>query len=177
MLDILENSPKFIKLEKKVGVSHIREFFDFHVKYKSSNVFALPDSIPSKLAYTIGKQILENLHMTLALDVLDEEIFFGEALFYGKSQKNEETVVILRSSTENKSLEITIGTDNNSHLVALQINFDSQLRQIIITRPEFTSKDKLIELRCPSCLSSYEKLSRTWCGWCGETIDESKLLS
>ncbi len=176
MLDILEHTPKFMKLEKKVGVSHIREFFDFHVKYKSSNVFALPDSITPKLAYTIGKQILNKLHMTLALDVMDEESFFGEALFYGKSRKNEETVVILRSSAENKSLEITIGTDNNSHLVALQINFDSQLRQIITTRPEFAPNDKLIELRCPSCLSSYDK-PRDWCPWCGETIHVSKLLS
>ncbi|MHA1451851.1 MAG: hypothetical protein ACTSRD_03215 [Promethearchaeota archaeon] len=176
MLDILEHAPKFQKLEKKVGVSHIREYFDFHVKFKSSNVFALPDSISPKLAHTIGKKILEKLHMTLSLDVMDEEPFFGEALFYGKTKKDEETVVILRSSAENKSLEITIGTKNNSHLVAMQINFDSQLRQTITTRPEFSPNDKLVELRCPSCLSSYDK-TRDWCPWCGETISPDKLLS
>ncbi len=176
MIDILEHSPKFQNLEKKVGVSHIREYFDFHVKFKSSNVFALPDSIPPKLAYTIGKKILEKLHMILSLDVMDEDPFFGEALFYGKTEKNEETVVILRSSAENKSLEITIGTSNNSHLVAMQINFDSQLRQTLTTRPEFSPNDKLIELRCPSCLSSYDK-PRDWCPWCGETISPDQLLS
>ena len=175
MLDILEHSPKFLILEKKVGVSHIREFFDFHVKFKSSNVFDLPDSIFPKLAYTIGKQILEKMQLTLSLDVIDEEIFFGEALFYGKTKSKNEVVVILRSSAENKSLEITIGTNNNSYLVALQINFDSQLRQEITTRPEFSPSDKLIELRCPNCLSSYDK-RRDWCPWCGETISESKLL-
>jgi hypothetical protein len=170
LLDVLENLPKFIKLKKKVGVSHIREFFDFHVKFKSSNVFALPDSITPSQAYTNGKQILEQMLMTLTLDVVDEEIFFGEALFYGKSQKNEETVVILRSSAENKSLEMTIGTNNNSHLVAIQIKFDSQLRQLIKT------DEKLLELRCPNCLSSYDKV-REWCPWCGKPIDENKLLS
>jgi len=175
MIDILEYTPKFQGLEKKVGVSHIREFFDFHVKYKSSNVFALPDSITPKEAHSIGKRILEDHHLVLALDVMDEKPFFGEALFYGKTNSNEETVVILRSSAENKSLEITIGTDNNSNLVALQISFDTQLRQQISTHPSFGPKDKLIELRCPDCLSNYDKL-REWCPWCGETIDEEKLL-
>ena len=175
MIDILEHLPRFADLEKKASVSHIREFFDFHVKNKSSNVFALPDSIPSKIAYTIGKQILDQLHTTMALDVMDEDPFFGEALYYGKTKKNEETVVILRTSGENKSLEITIGTNDNSHLVAMQINFDSQLRHIITTRPEFSANDKLYELRCPNCLSNYDK-RRDWCPWCGETIDESKLL-
>lgn len=177
MIDVLEHLPKLIKLEKKVSVSHIREFFDFHVKHKSSNVFALPDSVPSKLAYIIGKKILSNLHLTLALDVMDEDSFFGEALFYGKTKKNEEIVVILRSSTENKSLEITVGTNNNAHLVATQIKFDTQLRHIVTTRPEFSPSDKLYELRCPSCLSSYEKIERTFCSWCGEDIDINKLLS
>jgi hypothetical protein len=177
MVDVLGHLPKLIKLEKKVSVSHIREFFDFHVKHKSSNVFALPDSIPSKSAYIIGKKILNNLHLTLALDVMDDEgAFFGEALYYGKTKKNEEIVVILRSSNENKSLEITVGTNNNAHLVACQIKFDSQLRHIVTNRPEFSpSSDKLLELRCPSCLSNYDK-RRDWCPWCGETIDETKLL-
>jgi Zn finger protein HypA/HybF involved in hydrogenase expression len=176
MVDIIEYLPKMVKLENKVSVSHIREFFDFHVKYKSSNVFALPDSITSKLAYTIGKQILTQLHLILSLDVMDEDSFFGEALFYGKTKKEEETVVILRSSAENKSLEITVGTNNNSHLVAMQIKFDTQLRQIITTRPEFQANDKLFELRCPNCLSNYDKW-RDWCPWCGESISIDKLLS
>ncbi len=176
MLDLLEYTPKFQKLEKKVGVSHIREFFDFHVKYKSSNVFALPDSITPKETYLIGKRILEHLHLIITLDVIDEEPFFGEALFYGKTHSNEETVVILRSSAENQSLEITIGTNNNSNLVALQISFDTQLRQQISTHPNFGSKDKLIELRCPQCLSNYDKV-REWCPWCGATINEENLLS
>jgi hypothetical protein len=175
IIDILGHAPQFQHLEEKVSVSHIREFFDFHVKNKSSNVFALPESIPPTLAYSISKEILSNLGLIIALDVLDETPFFGEALFYGKSGLNEETVVILRSTADNSSLEITIGTDNNAHLVALQISFDTQLRQTLTSRPEFGSHDKLIELRCPNCLSNYDKI-RDWCPWCGETLDESNLL-
>ncbi|MBN2155734.1 MAG: hypothetical protein JW776_06805 [Candidatus Lokiarchaeota archaeon] len=176
MVDLIACLPKFQLLEKKVGVSHIREFFDFHVKYKSSNVFALPNSISPKLAYKTGKEILEKLHTILALDVMDEDPFFGEALFYGKTDANEEIVAILRSSEENKSLEITIGTNNNTHLVAIQISFDDQLRQNLILCPEFSPHDKLIELRCPHCLSSFDKI-RNWCPWCGFELDPNFLLS
>jgi len=175
MIDILEYSPRFQKLENKVGVSQIREFFDLHVQYKSSNVFALPDSISSKTAYTISKEILEKKHMILALDVMDEVSFFGEALFYGKTETQGEIVIIIRSSTENKSLEITIGTNNNAYLVAVHINFDTQFRQLLTSRPEFSSNEKVLKLRCPSCLSSYDKL-RPWCPWCGFELQESKLL-
>ena len=145
------------------------------------NAFALPDSISPEIAYIIGKRILSDFHFTLVMDVINQENFFGEALFYGRvsskegSEKEEEIVVILRCSHENNALEINIGCNKNSYLVALQIKFDNMLRQLIMSREELIPGDKLIELRCPNCFQAYDKLSRDWCPWCGETFNKSKL--
>lgn len=184
VVNILDSFPNLEKLSEQVSIIHCREFFDFHVKFKSMNAFALPKSIVPEMAYTVGKRVLNDLGFTLIMDIINEGNFYGEGLFYGRTitkpednNKQEEIVIILRASHENYAMEINIGCNNNAYLVAIQIKFDLMIRQIITTMKEFSEGDKLIELRCPSCFQPYDRLDRDWCPWCGADIDKSKLNS
>lgn len=171
---------------EKASIVHCRELFDFHVKHKSMNTFALPVSISPELAFKIGKRILSDFGFSLVMEIINDEQFFGEAVFYGSiksgqdgsgKKTGEEIVIILRASHENYAVEINVGTDSNAHLVAIQVKFDTMLRQILKTRKEWTENDRLIELRCPSCFQALDKLDRDWCPWCGEDIDKDKLIN
>ncbi|MBD3350468.1 MAG: hypothetical protein GF364_03180 [Candidatus Lokiarchaeota archaeon] len=184
IVNLLDAFPKLEEIKEKPSIIHCREFFDFHGKYKSMNVFALPVSVTPELAYKIGKRVLSDIGFTLIRDdIVDQENFYGEGLFYGRTNpdpKNpelrEEIVIIPRASHENYALEINIGCNNNAYLVAIQIKFDNLFRQILIGREEFTEDDRLYELRCPNCFQPFDKLDRDWCPWCGEDIDKTKLL-
>jgi hypothetical protein len=176
-VDLFENSwPNIQKTTDKISIVFVRELFDFHMKYKSNNSFALPKSISPELAHSTSKEILSDLDFSLVMDVIERENFFGESIFYGITDKEEEIVVILRTSQENYSLAINIGCNINSYLVAIQVKFESLFRQLLMIREEITAEDKIIELKCPQCLQSFEKIERTFCPWCGEDIDRSKLL-
>jgi hypothetical protein len=184
VVNILDSLTVLEKLNEQVSIINCREFIDFHVKFKRMNAFALPKSIVPEMAYNIGKRVLTDLGFTLIMDIINEGNFYGEGLFYGRTQskpeentKSEEIVIILRASHENYAMEINIGCNNNAFLVAIQIKFDMMIRQIITTMKEFGEGDKLIELRCPSCFQPFDRLDRDWCPWCGADIDKNKLLS
>lgn len=171
---------------EKASIVHCRELFDYHVKHKSMNTFALPVSISPELAFKIGKRILSDFGFSLVMEIMNEDSFFGEAVFYGaikqsgseeKKNQNEEIVIILRASHENYAIEINVGTDSNAHLVAIQVKFDTMLRQLLKMRKEWTEIDKLIELRCPNCFQAFDKIDREWCPWCGEDISKDELLN
>ena len=188
-LDLINEWPVLDTLQEKVSIVYCRELFDFHVKHKSMNAFALPPSISPELAYTMGKRILIDFKFSLVMDIMNQDSFFGEGLFYAKitpkltrkeeeedkKPKVEEIVVILRSSYDNKSIEINIGTNTNAYLVSLQMKFDLMFKQLIKERPEYNPQEKIYELRCPNCYQVYDKIDRDWCPWCGEDIDKSKL--
>jgi len=187
VVDILGQFP-VLEPDAKVSIIYCREFFDYRAKFKSLNVFALPTSITPELAYNVGKRILTDLKFSFIMEIVEKENFFGEAIFYGSSklklaepildikERIEEIVIVLRCSHENYALEINVGCNYNPFLIAIQIQFDNLLRQILGSQSNMTENDKILELRCPSCFQPYEKLERDWCPWCGADIDKSKLF-
>lgn len=176
-VDLFGNSwPNIQKITEKISIVFVRELFDFHMKYKSNNSFSLPKSISPELAHSTSKSILTDLDFSLVMDVIQGENFFGESIFYGITDEEEEVVIILRTSQENYSIAINIACNINSYLVAIQVKFENLFRQILMIREEMTAEDKIIELRCPHCLQSFEKIERTFCPWCGEDIEKDKLL-
>ena len=176
-VDLFEDSwPNIQKKTDKLSIVFVRELFDFHMKFKSNNSFSLPKSISPELAHSTSKEILADLDFSLVMDVIERENFFGESIFYGITDEKEEIVIILRTSHENYSLAINIGCNINSFIVAIQVKFENMFRQLLMIREETTPEDKIIELRCPHCLQSFEKIERTFCPWCGEDIEKEKLL-
>jgi len=176
VVDLLDSLPKLKKQSEKVSIIHCREFFDFHAKFKSLNAFSLPKSISPETVYSFGKKILEDFSFTQIIEIVDNENFFGESTYFAEIQnltgdlaKDNEIVVIIRASHENYAMEINIGCNNNSHLVAIQVKFDKDLRELIFNSGNLKEDDALVELRCPNCLQSYDKL-RDWCPWCGQNI-------
>lgn len=168
--------PNIQKNGDKISIVYVRELFDFHSKYKSNNSFSLPKSISPELAHSTSKNILADLDFSLIMDVIERENFFGESIFYGITDKKEEVVIILRTSHENYSIAINIACNVNSYLVAIQVKFENLFRQILMIQKEMTPEDKIIELRCPHCLQTFEKIERTFCPWCGVSIEKDKLL-
>ena len=141
----------------------------------------LAESLSPEDTYSKGKKILEDFGFVQIIEIVDSDNFFGESTYFAEIKssqgdliKDKEIVVILRASKENHAMEINIGCNNNANLVALQVNFDLNLRELIYGSGDFRNGEKLIELRCQACLQSYDKL-RDWCPWCGEEIDVTKV--
>ncbi|MHA1818826.1 MAG: hypothetical protein ACTSU2_09725 [Promethearchaeota archaeon] len=112
IVDLYEIFPEIEPLTEKVSIIHCREFFDFHVKYKSSNVFALPETITPELAYRLGKRVLSDLKFTLIMDVTNQNYFYGEGLFYARVK--EEEGPINEDGNENNNNN---NNDNNEQIV------------------------------------------------------------